>query len=75
VARDRQPPRPRARDGRLRAAIDAGQIAPADVRTLAHLLLSALAEAALLIASADDPKAERVEVERTLLRLLDGLRA
>src|SRR4051794_29329769 len=61
--------------GGLRAAIDAGQIGPADVRTLAHLLLSALAEAALLIASADDPQAERAEVERTLLRLLDGLRA
>src|SRR5215213_10643572 len=56
--------------GGLRAAMDAGQIAPADVRTLAHLLLSALAEAALLIASADDPRAERA-----LLRLLDGLRA
>jgi hypothetical protein len=54
--------------------MDAGQIARADVRTLAHLLLSALAEAALLIASADDPRAERTEVERTLLALLDGLR-
>src|SRR5215218_6958063 len=61
--------------GGLRAAIDAGQIAPADVRTLAHLLLSALSEAALLIASADDPEAAREEVERTLLALLDGLRA
>jgi AcrR family transcriptional regulator len=59
----------------LRAAMDAGQIRRADVRTLAHLLLSALAEAALLIASADDPQAERAEVERTLLALLDGLRA
>jgi AcrR family transcriptional regulator len=58
----------------LRAAMDAGQIAGADVRTLAHLLLSAFAEAALLIASAEDPGAERAEVERTLLALLDGLR-
>ena len=60
--------------GGLGAAMDAGQIVRADVRTLAHLLLSALAEAALLIASADDPGAARAEVERTLLALLDGLR-
>jgi len=61
--------------GGLRAAMDAGQIRRADVRTLAHVLLAALAEAALLIASADDPEAARAEVERTLLALLDGLRA
>ena len=60
--------------GGLRAAMDAGRIVEADVRTLAHLLLSALAEAALLVASADDPAAAREEVERTLLALLDGLR-
>ena len=51
-----------------------GQITRTDVRTLAHLLLAALAEASLLIASADDPRAARAEVERTLLALLDGLR-
>ena len=61
--------------GGLQAAMDAGRIVDADVRTLAHLLLSALAEASLLIGSADDPQAARVEVERTLLALLDGLRA
>jgi len=60
--------------GGLHAAMDAGLIIRADVRTLAHLLLSALAEASLLIASADDPQAARTEVERTLLALLDGLR-
>ena len=60
--------------GGLGAAMDGGQIVRTDVRTLAHLLLSALAEASLLIASADDPGAARVEVERTLLALLDGLR-
>ena len=37
--------------------------------------LSALAEASLLIASADDSAAARQEVERTLMLLLDGLRA
>jgi AcrR family transcriptional regulator len=61
--------------GGLQAAIDAGRIVPADVHTLAHVLLSALAEASLLIASADDPAAARVEVERTLMVILDGLRA
>jgi AcrR family transcriptional regulator len=60
--------------GGLQAAMDAGRIVKADVRTLAHLLLSAFAEASLLIASAEDPGAARVEVERTLLALLDGLR-
>jgi hypothetical protein len=54
--------------------MDEGQIIRSDVRTLAHLLLAALAEASLLIASADDPAAARVEVERTLLALIDGLR-
>ena len=54
--------------------MDAGRIVPAAVRTLAHVLLSALAEASLLVASADDPRAARVEVERTLLLVLGGLR-
>jgi AcrR family transcriptional regulator len=61
--------------GALSWAMDEGQIARGDVRTLAHLLLAALAEASLLIASADDPRAARREVERTLMLLLDGLRA
>ena len=61
--------------GALSWAMDEGQIARGDVRTLAHLLLAALAEASLLIASADDPRAAREDVERTLMLLLDGLRA
>jgi AcrR family transcriptional regulator len=60
--------------GALSWAMDEGQIIRADVRTLGHLLLAALAEASLLIASADDPGEARGEVERTLLALLDGLR-
>ena len=60
--------------GALGWAMDEGQITRTDVRTLAHLLLAALAEASLLIASADDPHAARAQVERTLLALLDGLR-
>jgi AcrR family transcriptional regulator len=61
--------------GALGWAMDEGQIARADVRTLGHLLLAALAEASLLIASAEDPVAAREEVERTLMLLIDGLRA
>jgi AcrR family transcriptional regulator len=61
--------------GALSWAMDEGQIARGDVRTLAHLLLAALAEASLLIASANDPRAAREDVERTLMLLLDGLRA
>jgi AcrR family transcriptional regulator len=60
--------------GALGWAMDEGQIIRADVRTLAHVLLAALAEASLLVASADDPRAARAEVERTLLALIDGLR-
>lgn len=61
--------------GALGWAMDEGQIARADVRTLGHLLLAALAEASLLIASAEDPRAAREDVEQTLMLLIDGLRA
>jgi len=61
--------------GALSWAMDEGQIIRADVRTLAHLLLAALAEASLLIASAEDPRAAREDVEQTLMLLIDGLRA
>jgi AcrR family transcriptional regulator len=46
-----------------------------DVRPLAHLVLGALGEAAMLIANADDPAAARRDVEPALLGLLDGVRA
>lgn len=46
---------------------------PVDV--LAHLILSAAIEAALLIARAPEPTAARVDAERALLALLTGLRA
>ena len=45
------------------------------MRPLAHLLLAAMGEAGLMIAQADDPQAERAEVERTLVELIEGLRA
>jgi AcrR family transcriptional regulator len=57
----------------LQAAIDAGAIAPQPVRPLAHLLMGALDEAALLVARAADPERMREEVGRTLAFLLDSL--
>ena len=57
----------------LQNAIDAGAMPPRDVRPLAHLVLAALGEAAMLIATADDPKAARQEVEGPLVALLEGL--
>jgi AcrR family transcriptional regulator len=59
----------------LQAAIDAGAIAPQPVRPLAHVLMGALDEAAMLVARADDPEQMRAEVSRTLDSLLAGLSA
>src|SRR5437763_14519287 len=57
----------------LENAIEAGAMPPRDVRPLAHLVLAALGEAAMLIATADDPMAARQEAEGPLLALLEGL--
>jgi AcrR family transcriptional regulator len=57
----------------LQAAIEVGAIAPQPVRPLAHVLMGALDEAAMLVARAEDPEAMRAEVGRTLDALLDGL--
>ena len=54
-------------------AMDSGAMPRQDVRPLAHILLGALGEAAMLIANADDPIAARREVEGPLLALLAGL--
>jgi len=59
----------------LRAAIEAGAIAEQPVRPLAHVLMGALDEAAMLVARADDPERMRAEVGRTLDALLVGLSA
>jgi AcrR family transcriptional regulator len=58
----------------LQNAIDGGVLASRSVRPLAHLLMGAMAEAAMLIANAEDPKAARAEVEPPLVALLEGLR-
>jgi AcrR family transcriptional regulator len=57
----------------LQAAIDAGAIEAQPVRTLAHVLMGALDEGAMLVARADDPDAMRREVGQTLDALLTGL--
>jgi AcrR family transcriptional regulator len=55
----------------IRAAIDAEEIAPLAVEPLAHLLMGALDEAALLVVR--DPEATD-DVAATFERLLEGLR-
>jgi len=58
----------------LRAAMDTGLLKPVPVRPLAHILLAAMSEAGLMIATANDPAAERAEVEPTLVGLIESLR-
>jgi AcrR family transcriptional regulator len=58
----------------LQNAMDRGVLAPRPVRPLAHLLMGAMAEAAMVIANAADPAAARDEVEPPLLALIAGLR-
>ena len=57
----------------LQAAVEAGRIAPQPVRPLAHLLLAAMGEAGIIVASAADPAAARREVEPALLAMVEGL--
>jgi AcrR family transcriptional regulator len=58
----------------LQAAMDAGQIESQPVRPLAHILIGALDEAAMLVARADDVQATRREVGEALERYLQALR-
>jgi hypothetical protein len=58
----------------LQNAIDRGTLRPQAVRPLAHLMMGAMAEAAMVIANAVEPERARAEVEPPLLALLEGLR-
>ena len=58
----------------LQAAIDADAIVATPVRPLAHVLMGAMDEAAMMVARAEDPERARAEVGGTLELLLDGLR-
>jgi AcrR family transcriptional regulator len=57
----------------LQAAVDAGAIRAQPVRPLAHVLMGALDEAAMLVARAEDPEQMRAEVGGTLDSLLAAL--
>lgn len=57
----------------LGAAMEAGLIARQPLRPLAHVLMGALDEAAMLVARADDTDAARAEVGATLNSILEGL--
>jgi AcrR family transcriptional regulator len=57
----------------LTGAIEAGQLARQPVRPLAHILIGALDEAAMFIATADEPKRAREETGEVLHRLIDAM--
>ncbi|MEO3976603.1 TetR/AcrR family transcriptional regulator [Streptomyces sp. CAU 1734] len=59
----------------LEAALAGGATAGRPVPPLAHILLGALDEAALMVAHADDPEAARAEMTEALEHLVDGLLA
>ena len=60
-------------ENELQAAVDAGSLAPQPVAALAHVLMGALDEAALYVATADDQDAARAEVGAVLDRLFGSL--
>jgi len=57
----------------LAAAVDAGELPAQPLRPLAHVLIGALDEGAMVIANATDRDRARGEVREVLLRLLDGV--
>jgi AcrR family transcriptional regulator len=61
--------------GLLAAGIESGEIRRQPVDPLAHALLGALDEIAMLVGRAPDPAAVRAEASETFEGLLEGLRA
>lgn len=59
----------------LTTAMEAGRVKKQPVRPIAHLVLAALGEAAIMVATAKDPKKMRAEVEPALASIVDGLAA
>lgn len=57
----------------LSEAMQAGQLPHQPVRALAHVLIGALDEAAMVIATADDPEQTRADVSTVIQRLLDAM--
>ena len=60
-------------ENELQAAVDAGSLEPQPVAALAHVLIGALDEAALYVATAEDQDAARAEVGAVLDRLIGSL--
>jgi AcrR family transcriptional regulator len=58
----------------LQNAMDAGALMAAPARAIAHVLIAALDEAAMVVARADDQETARQEMGQTVRRLLEGLR-
>jgi AcrR family transcriptional regulator len=58
----------------LSAAVEAGEIRPVPIKPMAHVLLGALDEAAMLVARSEDP-GSRAEVTAALLAVLESLAA
>ena len=57
----------------LNAAIESGRIAEQPVRPLAHLLVAAVGEAAIMVATAEDPQRAREDVKPAMRSLIYGL--
>jgi AcrR family transcriptional regulator len=57
----------------LTEAMRSGELASQPVRPLAHILIGALDEAAMVIATAEDPSLAHDEVSEVLRRLLDAM--
>ncbi|MEV0686673.1 TetR/AcrR family transcriptional regulator [Nocardia sp. NPDC050378] len=57
----------------LQRAVDSGIVPAVPVPVLAQLLLSAITEASLIVAHAEDPDRARAETQQSLLLLITGL--
>jgi AcrR family transcriptional regulator len=59
----------------LQSAMDAGAIRTAPVEPLAHLMLAALVEGGMVLASSAEPRKAREQVGEAIGMLIDGLKA
>jgi AcrR family transcriptional regulator len=58
----------------LQAAMDSGELEAQPVEPLAHLVVGSIMQAGMVVARAEDQKAESAAIGRALHRMLDGLR-
>jgi AcrR family transcriptional regulator len=61
--------------GLLEAGMESGEVRRQPIEPLAHMLLGALDELAMVVARAEEPKRARREAGETLATLVDALRA